>query len=57
MYVKGVTSSVCGFYATLYTEYRFNGKHVNGVKSTLYIEGPSPLQEVRLFTKPPVLCV
>ena len=37
MYVKGVKSGVCSFYATLYTEYRFN---VKGVKSVLCIQGP-----------------
>ena len=40
-------NGVCGFYATLYAEYRF---HVGDVKDTLYsvYSGPSPRQEGRL---------
>ena len=47
MYVEDVGDGVCGFYATLYTEYRF---HVEDVKDTLYsvYSGPSPRQEGRL---------
>ena len=30
-YVKEVKSGVCGFYATLYTEYRFNVEEVKSV--------------------------
>ena len=40
MYVEGVERSVHGFYAILYTEYRFNDTHVKGVKSVLYLERP-----------------
>ena len=47
MYVKDVRDGICGFYATLYAEYRF---HVEDVKDTLYsvYSGPSPCQEGRL---------
>ena len=53
-YVEGVKSGVCDFYATLYTEYRFN---VEVVKSVLCIQGPSPLQKGRLFERPSILWV
>ena len=47
MYVEDVGDGVCGFYATLYAEYRF---HVEDVEDTLYsvYSGPSPRQEGRL---------
>ena len=47
MYVEDVEDGVCGFYATLYAEYRF---HVEDVEDTLYsvYSGPSPHQEGRL---------
>ena len=54
VYVEGVESSVCSFYATLYTEYRFN---VKGVESVIYIQGLSPLQDGRLFEKSSILWV
>ena len=54
MCVEGVKSGVCSFYATLYTEYRFN---VKGVKSELCIQSLSSLQEGRLFEKPSILWV
>ena len=54
MYVEGVESGNCGFYTTLHSEYRFNGTHVEGVKSVLCTQGPSPLQEGRLPTSHPV---
>ena len=43
-----VGDGVCGFYATLYAEYRF---HVEDVEDTLYsvYSGPSPRQEGRLI--------
>ena len=50
MYVKGVKSGVCGFYTTLYTEYRFNGTHVEGVKSVLCIQSPPPGEKAALLT-------
>ena len=34
MYVEDVEDGVCGFYATLYAEYRF---HVEDVEDTLYL--------------------
>ena len=40
MYVKGVESGVRGFYATLHTEHRFNGMHVKGIESVLYMQRP-----------------
>ena len=48
IYVGDVGDGVCGFYATLYAEYRF---HVGGVEDTLYsvYSGPSPRQEGRLI--------
>ena len=42
IYVKGVKSGVCIFYTTLYIEYRFNGTHIEGVKSVLCIQSPPP---------------
>ena len=33
MYVEDIGDGVCGFYATLYAEYRF---HVEDIKDTLY---------------------
>ena len=44
MYVEGVADGVCGFYATLYAEYRFH------IEDTLYsvYSGPLPHQEGRL---------
>ena len=41
IFVGDVRDGVCGFYATLYAEYRF---HVGDVKDTLYsvYSGPSP---------------
>ena len=48
MYVGDVGDGVCGFYATLYAEYRF---HVEDIKDILYsvYSGPSPRQEGRLI--------
>ena len=48
MYVGDVGDGVCGFYATLYAEYRF---HVEDIKDILYsvYSGPSPNQEGRLI--------
>ena len=40
IYVEGVKSDFHSFYATLYTEYRYNVKRV---ESVLCIQGPSPL--------------
>ena len=57
MHVDGVESGLHGFNATLYTEYRFNGTHVTGVKSVLFNRGPSPLKEGRLFEEPSILWV
>ena len=47
-----VGDGVCGFYATLYAEYRF---HVEDVEDTLYsvYSGPSPRQEGRLVVAVP----
>ena len=52
MYVKDVEDGVCGFYTTLYAEYRF---HVKDIKDTLYsvYSGPSPCQEGRLIVAIP----
>ena len=48
IFVRDVRDSVCGFYTTLYAEYRF---HVGDVEDTLYsvYSGPSPHQEGRLI--------
>ena len=42
MYVRDIRDGVCGFYATLYAEYRF---HVEDIEDTLYsvYSGPWPL--------------
>ena len=47
-----VGDGVCGFYATLYEEYRF---HVKNIKDTLYsvYGGPLPHQEGRLVVAVP----
>ena len=47
IFVRDIGDGVCGFNATLYSEYRF---HVGDVKDTLYsvYSGPSPHQEGRL---------
>ena len=47
IFVRDVRDGVCGFYATLYTEYRF---HVGDVEDTLHsvYSGPLPRQEGRL---------
>ena len=52
MYVRDIGDGVCGFYATLYAEYRF---HVEDVEDTLYsvYSGPSPRQEGRLIVAIP----
>ena len=49
MYVGDVGDGVCGFYATLYAEYRFH------VEDTLYsvYSGPLPRQEGRLVVAVP----
>ena len=39
IYVGDVRDGVCGFYTTLYAEYRF---HVRDVKDTLYTVAPHP---------------
>ena len=39
IYVGDVGDGVCGFYATLYAEYRF---HVGDVEDTLYTVAPHP---------------
>ena len=39
IYVKDVRDGVCGFYATLYAEYRF---HVGDVEDTLYTVASRP---------------
>ena len=39
MYVRDIGDGVCGFYTTLYTEYRY---HVGDVKDTLYTVAPRP---------------
>ena len=41
MYVRDVGDGVCGFYTTLYAEYRF---HVGDVKDTLYTVAPRPIR-------------
>ena len=48
MYVGDVRDGICGFYATLYAEYRF---HVEDMEDTLYsvYSGPSPHQEGRFI--------
>ena len=47
-----VGDGVCGFYTTLYAEYRF---HLEDVEDTLYsvYSGPSPCQEGRLIVAIP----
>ena len=49
MYVRDVGDGVCGFYATLYAEYRFH------VEDTLYsvYSSPSPHKEGRLIVAIP----
>ena len=44
MYVGDIEDGVCGFYATLYAEYRFMSK----MSKILCIQWPSPRQEGRL---------
>ena len=39
MYVGDIGDGVCGFYATLYAEYRY---HVGDVEDTLYTVAPRP---------------
>ena len=39
MYVEDVGDGVCGFYTTLYAEYRY---HVGDVEDTLYTVAPHP---------------
>ena len=52
MYVGDIGDGVCGFYATLYAEYRF---HVEDIEDTLYsvYSGPSSHQEGRLIVAVP----
>ena len=52
MYVRDVGDGVCGFYATLYAEYRF---HVKDIEDTLYsvYSGLLPRQEGRLIVAVP----
>ena len=52
IFVRDVGDGVCGFYATLYAEYRF---HVGDVEDTLYsvYSGPLPRQEGRLVVAVP----
>ena len=52
MYVGDVGDGVCGFYATLYAEYRF---HVEDIEDILYsgYSGPLPHQEGRLVVAVP----
>ena len=52
IFVGDVGDGVCGFYTTLYAEYRF---HVRDVEDTLYsvYSGPSPHQEGRLVVAVP----
>ena len=52
MYVEDIGDGVCGFYATLYAEYRF---HVKDVKDTLFsvYSGPLLHQEGRLIVDIP----
>ena len=47
MYVRDVRDGVCGFYATLYAEYRFMSK------MSEILCGPSPRQEGRLIVAVP----
>ena len=57
IFVGDVGDGVCGFYATLYAEYRF---HVGDVEDTLnsVYSGPSPCQEGRCIVAiPSVLLV
>ena len=42
MYVGDIVDGVCGFYATLYAEYRF---HVGDVKDTLSTVAPHPTRK------------
>ena len=53
IFVRDVRDGVCGFYATLYAEYRFHVRDVEDtVLYTLY-SGPSPHQEGRLIVAVP----
>ena len=45
-YVGDIGDGVCGFYATLYAEYRF---HVGDVKDTLYTVAPCPARREGLL--------
>ena len=49
MYVRDVGDDVCGFYATLYAEYRF---HVEDTLYSVYSD-PLPCQEGRLIVAVP----
>ena len=49
MYVKDVEDGVCGFYATLYTEYRSD---VEGVKDTLDTVAPRSSGREGLYSLP-----
>ena len=46
IYVGDVGDGVCGFYTTLYAEYRF---HVGDVKDTLYTVAPRPTRRESLL--------
>ena len=50
MYVGDVGDGVCGFYATLYADYRF---HVEDTRRYSVYSGPSPCQEGRLVVAVP----
>ena len=64
MYVKDVKDGVCGFYATLHTEYCYSFTHVEGVEGVKYDVLYSVYRASRpskgegyLFEKPSVLWV
>ena len=50
--VRDVGDGVCGFYATLYAEYRFHVRDVEDILYSVY-SGPSPHQEGRLVVAVP----
>ena len=52
MYVGDIGDGVCGFYATLYAEYRFHVKDIEDILYSVY-SGPSPHQEGRLIVAVP----
>ena len=61
MYVEDIEDGVCGFYATLHTEYYYSfcysRQRCQILCTVLCIQGPSLLQERRLFEKLSILWI